>query len=131
MPLNFTLTGVSGAVYTYQAYDPATTTWNDVAGNYAFGRLSSPSLGSQSVVILYLGETESCKTRLSSHEAWDDAVRLHRADVILARVNTNGAGHRKAEEKDLIATYNPPLNTQHRTGPQAQPQLPKGRPPLR
>ncbi|MDE2334714.1 MAG: hypothetical protein KGK10_09275 [Rhodospirillales bacterium] len=123
MPKTYSLTGISGQVYTYTEFSPGAD-WNDIAGNYAFAKIGTLLTDNASATILYLGQADSFKSRFSNHEAWAPAVQHYNANAVLARVNPNGEAARKAEEKDLIARYNPPLNTQHRTAPPGQPQLP-------
>jgi hypothetical protein len=58
-----------------------------------------------------------------SHECWSNAVINHGATHILAR-EIDTEANRIAEEQDLIAAYNPPMNVQHRTSLTGQAALP-------
>ena|SRR5256885_7596866 len=102
-----TWTGISGNKYGYTVYDPATTTWNDVPGNYIFAHQLSTGRWTAD----YIGETQSFKDRFSNHEKWPCAKR-HGATHIHAHVNNGGQAARQAEESDLIASNNPPCNDQ-------------------
>jgi hypothetical protein len=59
-------------------------------------------------------ESENLKERIPRHECWPEAVRLG-ATHVLAHTTPAGEQVRCAEEQDLIALWNPPLNVQHRT----------------
>lgn len=83
-------------------------------GNYGFFMRTNGLLGS-AYRVLYLGIADDLRSRLSSHERMLDAIRLG-ANVIAAHINENNNA-RCAEEADLIARYNPPMNVQHRTLP--------------
>jgi hypothetical protein len=125
------LTGLTGRSYGYESYDRYGD-WREQPANYAFGYFSS-GLGIGSFgdinglvglsalatmgghwVIVYIGEADNIKTRMSSHDRWLDAVALG-ATHVLAHLNFGSVEARKAEERDLIAHYNPSLNAQHRT----------------
>jgi len=60
----------------------------------------------------YVGIADSLKVRLATHERWSEAVQLG-ATHVHARV-ASLAATREAIEKELIAQYQPPLNTHHR-----------------
>lgn len=81
-----------------------------VAGNYAFVK----QLPNGNFTPLYFGETDDLRARIPAHECWDAAVRLGVTHV-MAHTTPAGASSRLAEEADLIARWNPPLNVQHRT----------------
>lgn len=69
---------------------------------------------------IYVGSTPNggtLQSRLPSHEKWEAAQKLG-ATTIWTHTNHNAAA-RSAEEQDLIANLNPPLNVQHRTKPVA------------
>lgn len=103
--------GLSGISYKY---------WNTdirrledvlpVSGNYAFLKPTGPN----TFVPLYFGEAENLKDRLRNHERWPEAMRAG-ATVIVTHTTPAGASARLAEERDLIAKWNPPLNVHHRT----------------
>lgn len=80
-------------------------TWNDVAGIYAFS-LKNPN-GSYN--ILYVGQTNSFKTRFANHEHWDSAVRNGMTHVLAATVPTQT--DRDKLESILISDLRPKLNT--------------------
>lgn len=63
---------------------------------------------------LYFGEGKSLKGRIPGHEVWPDAVKLG-ATHAMAHTTPAGEQARLDEERDLIAQWNPSLNTQHRT----------------
>jgi hypothetical protein len=97
--------------YPYQRAD-LNLPWNDIGGCYAFVNYSSGY-----PYVVRVGKCDSFKTRPMppGHECWADAVRDHGATHLYVRVIPNEAD-RAMEEQDLIAAYNPPMNTHHRTG---------------
>jgi len=103
-----TLTGLSGAPYVFQVCDP-NLPFVPYAGNYAMA-----SRGLLGWFVAYIGETNNLRDRLATHERWAEA-RSMGCRYILAH-QTIGDSVRMAEEADLIAAYNPPLNRQLRTG---------------
>lgn len=105
-----TLTGISGKSYTFHVFE-GSVTWHPYPGLYAF----ADSQG----VPRYIGQTEDFTDRNpgSSHSHWSKAS-IHGARLILAMVYQGGEAARKAAEADLIRAYNPPANTQLRTGAQ-------------
>ncbi|MBL8643334.1 MAG: hypothetical protein JNK21_05325 [Rhodospirillaceae bacterium] len=61
----------------------------------------------------YIGETENAQTRLPYHERWAEAVRLGANHVF--GLQASGIEHVRCDaERDLIAFYQPSMNTQHR-----------------
>jgi hypothetical protein len=96
--------GATGVRYHYHEYDPDHTSWYAVPGNYIFAMLTPA--GWQAI---YVGETESFKQRIPSHERWE-AARRHGATHVHARVNNAGEQARRAEESDLIRALDPPCN---------------------
>lgn len=104
--------GWSGVAYEYfimeQGIDTPMVT---SAGNYAFAvRLATGAL-----YPVYFGVADNLNGRVSrSHERWAEAIRLG-AYMVLAHTTPGGERARLAEERDLIARYNPRLNVQHRT----------------
>ena len=95
--------GASGKLYSYTIYS-LNTQWNDVPGNYIFAK-QVPG-GWQP---LYIGETQSFKTRIPNHEKWP-CVRRYGVTHIHAHRNDGGTAARKAEETDLLARFDPPCN---------------------
>ncbi len=98
-----TWTGLSGKVYEYNIY-PISDNWNDIAGNYIFAKESSPHKWEA----VYIGETESFKDRLPSHNELP-CVKRNGGTHIHAHTNQDGQA-RLDEEADLIATGRPPCN---------------------
>lgn len=98
-----TWTGKSGKKYEYEIY-AMDTSWNDVAGNYIFAKESSPARWQA----LYIGQTESFADRLPNHEALP-CVRRNGGTHVHAHTNQDKQA-RLAEEKDLLASNNPPCN---------------------
>lgn len=102
--------GASGQRYDYECYAVpnnlgSDVSWNDVPGNYIFA-------GQQNGlwVVLYVGETGSFQSRLTSqHERWQCARNLGVTHVH-ARVNTGGPTARRNEENDLVQNLNPVCN---------------------
>lgn len=109
-----TLTGLSGRSSSYQtcAFDAV---WRDIPGCYAFvamqARMSGPDAGLPRV--LYIGETASFRLQMQEDRetVWASALRFG-ATHVLARVIASEPA-RRAEERDLIRQYQPPLNIQH------------------
>jgi hypothetical protein len=116
----YELVGLLGR-YSYQVCDP-NLPWAASGGCYVFARKEGNHLH-----ILRVGKCDSFKSRPMppGHECWSDAIRSHRASHVLARQVLTEAD-RVAEEQDLIAAYNPPMNVQHRTGQTGLPALPLG-----
>ncbi len=104
------LLGASGRTYRYWILDPARDIIRDEPGNYGFVLV----LNDGRAVPAYLGETNSLSTRLPTHEKRSAAYLLG-ATRVVAHTTPAGASARHAEEADLIAYYNPPLNQQLRT----------------
>ena len=107
-------TGFSGLRYSY--YIPVVGPgqgWLQQPGNYAFIRVFNGIAHP-----VYFGECENFATRPMppKHEYWAEAVRDYGATHLLSHLTPGLPAARRAEEKDLIAAYNPPLNTKHRTG---------------
>ena len=100
-------TGASGTKYTYNAYKHPVV-WNDVPANYMF---ASPGVGGWKVY--YIGQCDSAQCRLTTHERWGEARKLG-ATHVLVHTNRGGEQARLNEERDLIQSHNPPLNTHHR-----------------
>ena len=109
--INVKLVGVSGQEYLYGVF-PMNGAWSLQPGNYAFSYRAQDGQW----VILYCGQTESLAGRFPNHEEWPRALRVG-ATHVLAHVTSGGLVVRQAEERDLIAAYNPPLNKHHRVAP--------------
>lgn len=109
--MSVVLSGVSGQQYQFQPFLMAGK-WNDVGGCYAFAHQTPVTYFSPlGWAILYIGKADSFRDRMNGHERWREAAQ-NGATHVLAHVNTLGDWLRSAEERDLIAAYNPPLNTQ-------------------
>jgi len=98
---------VKWSSYEFTVYTP-NTTWNDVAGVYIFSGVNAQNHW----VALYVGQTDSFRTRVPSHEQWSPAVRLGATHIHAKAVPH--AAMRDAIESQLIQTYQPRLNTQLR-----------------
>ena len=96
----------SAGPYVYEPL-PMLSNWTDVGGNYIFARQQSNGW-----YLLYVGQCDSFRKRMPTHERWAEAVRLG-ATHVLAHVNQNDS-LRLLEERDLIRRYAPELNVQHR-----------------
>jgi hypothetical protein len=82
--------------------------WNDVAGVYMFCSLNAQNQW----VALYIGQTDSFRTRIPRHEVWNPAVLAGATHVHAMVVPT--AAMRDVIEKNLIQAFGPVLNTQLR-----------------
>lgn len=82
--------------------------WNPVAGIYMMcGRDVDGSWRP-----FYIGQADSLRDRLGSHEQWPDAVQLGATHIHATVIGAKP--ERDRVEKLLIAHFNPPLNVQHR-----------------
>jgi hypothetical protein len=105
------LTGASGTSYFFTPYPYAGpgggVRWHADPANYAFGWADE----SGAWQLAYIGETENLRSRLHRHSQWPAAQRRGCTHVL---VNLNAAGQaaRREQERDLIAAYQPPLNSQ-------------------
>ena len=80
--------------------------WHDVGGVYVFAGLSSQNQW----VAIYIGQADSFRNRIPSHEQWTPATQLgatHVHAMVVPQV-----AMRDQIEHLLIATYQPSLNTQ-------------------
>ena len=91
--------------YEFTVYVPDTT-WNDVAGVYIFCGVNAQNQW----VALYIGQADSFRDRLSSHEQWDTARRQGATHIHALMVAQSA--ERDAIERALIHAYQPRLNTQ-------------------
>src|SRR5262249_17260567 len=101
------LTGASGRGYFYTPY-PWATHWRPDPANYAFAFQDE----SGDWRIVYVGETASLTHRMRGHGQWVAAQKLGCSHV-LVNLNAGGMRARRLEEQDLIAKYQPVLNSQH------------------
>jgi hypothetical protein len=81
--------------------------WNDVPVIYMFAYWTGTYWH-----VLYIGECESAKTRLPSHERWAEAKRKGATHVLNVRASAVEADRKRAE-RDLIASHKPEMNTHH------------------
>ncbi len=65
---------------------------------------------------VYIGQADSLRKRVSNHERLDEAKRLG-AKFVMTHTTPAGEVARLAEEADLIAYWQPALNTHHRSVP--------------
>ena len=93
-----------GYAFTIYPYD--TTGWNNVAGIYIFAGINRQDYW----VPLYVGQCGSFQDRIPSHEKWDRAQSLGATHVHAMVVSKQA--DRDLIEKDLIQSYQPPLNDQ-------------------
>jgi hypothetical protein len=98
---------VTWSTYEFTVYDD-NTTWNDIGGLYIFTYLNAQNRWPA----LYVGVADSFKNRLPNHERWAEARRSG-ATHIHARVESQEATRLRIE-KELIAAFQPPLNTHHK-----------------
>jgi hypothetical protein len=100
--------GASGAKYPFWFVDLSLRGLFSQPGCYMFVRLTN-----RGWVPFYVGIADDLSVRLNGHERWPEAYRLG-ATHLMAQVQVDQAARERAE-RDLIAHYNPPLNTHHRT----------------
>jgi len=106
--VSVTAKGASGALYTFEAID-GPITWNDVPAIYM---LVPRKVGAWAVH--YIGQCDSAKTRMPTHERWEEAVRDYGATHIITHLAPRDEAVRKTEEQDLILSHDPPMNVHHR-----------------
>jgi hypothetical protein len=96
----------------------------EVPANYMFAHLTVNGWH-----ILYIGQCASARDRLPCHERWEDARKLG-ATHVLNHVSSPDEKIRKTEERDLIASHTPVLNTHYQPrgllGSGALPVAPQG-----
>jgi hypothetical protein len=100
------LTGASGAEYFYTFYNFAETRWRRDPANYAFTYRDEAGAWQ----IAYVGETANLFQRMRAHGQWEAAKALG-CEHVLVKLSDGGQRERRAEERDLIAKYQPRLNT--------------------
>ena len=99
-------TGNSGKTYTYEVY-PINGPFPSAPGNYIFAK-ENPSTW----IPLYIGQSGDLRDRLTpitSHEKYPCA-KARGITHVHVHVNYGGEQARLAEERDLIARWNPPCN---------------------
>ena len=95
--------------YLFEIYPGETEEFNNVAGVYMFTKESVNQHGNGTHHILYIGRTQSFKTRLRGvHHKRGDARGRGMTHLCVLRVFQ--ASERETIESELIASYNPPLN---------------------
>ena len=104
-PPTITLTGMSGASYTYWIF-PNSWSGSREPGNYVFARPSQLAGWD----IIYIGQTDDFHRRLSEQKR-EHRISQYEPTHIFAHVN-NSSMARHVEEGDLIAAMNPPGNRQ-------------------
>jgi hypothetical protein len=104
--------GASGTLYPYWKLDTprVASSIMSVAGNYVFLK----QLPDGKYLPVYIGQADDLSKRLPNHERFDDAVKAG-ASLVVTHSTPAGELPRLAEERDLIAKWNPPLNVHHRT----------------
>jgi hypothetical protein len=101
--------GQSGKTYRYIFMDMSLP-FNAVAVNYAFVK----ALGNNRFRVLYFGETDDAKSRITpAHEKWAAAIASGMTHV-MAHSTQGGEKVRRDEERDLIAHCQPVLNIQYK-----------------
>ncbi|MBN2464883.1 hypothetical protein JXD38_04585 [candidate division WOR-3 bacterium] len=90
---------------TFTIYDYDATEWKTVGGLYIFARPAGDGWD-----VLYVGRTENFRTRIPSHERWDEARRLGATQVHALVVPLEA--NRVRLEAALIRQLKPPMNEQ-------------------
>ena len=98
--------GVSGRSYQYNEAQ-ISGDWKDVPANYMFAFWNGTHWH-----VLYIGQCASARDRLPCHERWEEARKLG-ATHVLNHVASPDEEIRKTEERDLIASHTPVLNTHY------------------
>ena len=99
----------SGKEYLFEVYPGETEEFNSVAGVYMFTKESVNQQRNGTHHILYIGKTQSFKTRLRGvHHKRGYARGMGMTHICVLRVLQTS--DRKTIESRLIASYNPPLN---------------------
>ena len=80
--------------------------WNNVAGIYIFAGINSAN----QTIAYYVGQADSFRDRMSSHEKWELAQRLGATEIHALVVPEKA--ERDRIEAELIRMYKPVLNVQ-------------------
>lgn len=107
--------GKSGKIYRYWflASLSAEAIKND-GGNYMFVKRIQSGF-----VPVYIGQADSLKARLPSHDRWADAKKAG-ATHVMTHTTPAGEAARLAEERDLIQNWDPECNSHHTPTPAAK-----------
>jgi hypothetical protein len=84
------------------------TNWSTASGIYIFCGLNPQGMWRP----YYIGQADQFISRLPNHERWDEAVRLGATHVHAMAVSL--AAMRQNVEQQLIAAYQPTLNSHYR-----------------
>ena len=104
-PMNI---NVGNNKYQFVVYDLNGPAYN-VPGVYIFSKGRPNAQGGNTHQILYIGESETLKDRVTpNHEKWDDAIRQGMNFVSI--YVPYSAETRQGIEKELIQHFKPPLN---------------------
>jgi excinuclease UvrABC nuclease subunit len=93
--------------YEFTVYT-ANTNWNEVGGIYIFCGVNPQNQW----VALYIGQADSLRNRIPSHEQWNPAVRLGATHIHAMVVQQEWT--RDSIERQLIQNHQPRLNVQHK-----------------
>jgi hypothetical protein len=99
-------TSITWAAYEFEVLN-MDGMWKDVGGVYIFSGVKDSIWRAY-----YIGITDSFQDRHPNHERWEEAKRLG-ATHVHARGEPQAAT-RESIERELIGTYQPPLNTHHK-----------------
>lgn len=110
MAADITWPGQTGKTYDYWWLNDITANGIKAeSGNYMFVK----RLPNGNWLPVYIGQAEDLRARIPTHERLDDAKRAG-ATHVMAHTTQGGERARLAEEQDLIARWQPVLNTQHK-----------------
>jgi excinuclease UvrABC nuclease subunit len=98
----------NGESLDFTVYEVPGTNWNDVAGLYIFAVNTSQN----NWRALYVGQADSFKDRLSSHERWREAQLLGAKHIHALPIQLEA--NRDIFEELLIQNLQPQLNVQLR-----------------
>lgn len=96
--------GKSGSTYRYWIY-PIGAPLKAEPGNYVFARETTPNWFHP----IYIGETGDLSERFDNHHKMP-CIRQNRATEICAHTSSSNRDIRLAEERDLLAKWNPACN---------------------
>lgn len=106
MPPRCVFTGATGKEYEYFVYEWGAEFNSDDPGNYAFTCRSADKKHK----VLYFGQTKTLQGRCcDDHHKWEAAEEMGVTHILVHRSDASEKV-RCAEESDLIARYDPPLN---------------------